>query len=77
MVTWEEPPEPRGRPSLVDYEAIVKELESQPGTWAKIIVAPTRGTASTIATGLRRNGCETTIRSGDDGFTVYARHEPF
>jgi hypothetical protein len=50
-IVWEAPPDPR--PRLGMYDAAVREIEQNPGRWARVRVFEKQSTAYSSAGGLR------------------------
>lgn len=66
VIAWEDPP--------VNYDDVVTELQSRPGTWARVLDPTGRERARTVSKALRRHGCEARMRKiSEAGVAVWAR----
>jgi nicotinamidase-related amidase len=71
-LTWQQPPPTEGgRKSRPEIDAIVAQLQSNPGKWAHIRIVKNPGSSTTT---FRKRGVETTLRRRPDNqYDMYAR----
>ena len=71
IIAWENPPPSgAGRPSRLDYDAIVAALKSRPGTWALVDEYKTNGARKPLL----QRGCEVReSKKVGEPVKVYAR----
>lgn len=70
MVRWKNPPKER---NYGKWKVLVDVLRTQPGRWAEAHQDPVPEAAYSVASLLRKYGCEATTRTRDGISAVYVR----